>query len=180
MLKRLFADTDSYWPRARTLSYLWLLVAITSVLYLSMAGYVRLNPSSDSTVSTTRPTPSPPPLIEATLAGNLEVVRALLQMGTDPNLLYNTNTALTYAARDGFTDIARLLIDSGTDASWIDGEGVTPLILASLNGHTELVQLLLERGADTTIRDRWHRTALDYALRRGEADPIVQLLRISR
>ncbi|WP_161634936.1 ankyrin repeat domain-containing protein [Leptolyngbya sp. Heron Island J] len=124
-------------------------------------------------VSMTETTPS---LIEATLAGNVETVSQLLQGGIDPNLVYNTNTALTYAARDGFTEIARLLIDYGADVNWIDGEGVTPLILASFKGHLELTQLLLEHGADVTVRDQWNRTALDYALRRGETDAIAQLL----
>lgn len=118
-----------------------------------------------------------PPLIAATLAGDVEHVRSQLQQGTDPNLVYNTNTALTYAARDGFTKIALVLIDHGADVNWIDGEGVTPLILASFKDHLDLVQLLLAHGADTTIKDQWNRTALDYALRRGEGDPIVQLLR---
>ncbi len=133
-----------------------------------------LNQQADSSVVVETATP---PLIEATLAGNSEVVSRLLEQGTDPNLVYNTNTALTYAARDGFTDIARLLIDHGANVNWIDGEGVTPLILASFKDHIELVELLLAHGADTTIRDQWNRTALDYALRRGPADPIVQLLR---
>ncbi|MEA5466671.1 ankyrin repeat domain-containing protein [Leptothoe sp. PORK10 BA2] len=118
-----------------------------------------------------------PPLIAATLAGDVENVRSQLQQGTDPNLVHNTNTALTYAARDGFTEIALVLIDHGADVNWIDGEGVTPLILAAFKNHLDLVQLLLAHGADPTVKDQWHRTALDYALRRGEADPIVQLLR---
>ncbi|MEM6427269.1 MAG: ankyrin repeat domain-containing protein [Cyanobacteria bacterium P01_D01_bin.128] len=118
-----------------------------------------------------------PALIEATLAGDTGGVRALLQQGTDPNLVYRTNTALTYAARDGFTDIARLLIAHGADVNWIDGEGVTPLILAAHKDHIELVQLLLlDHGADPTIQDQWQQTALDYALRRGTADAIAQLL----
>ena len=117
-----------------------------------------------------------PALVEATLSGNIDNVSQLLQQGTDPNVVYNTNTALTYAARDGFTEIARLLIDYGADVNWIDGEGVTPLILASFKGHGELVELLLDHNADITVRDQWDRTALDYALRRGTADPIAQLL----
>lgn len=117
-----------------------------------------------------------PPLIEATLAGNVDDVKSQLESGTDPNLIYNTNTALTYAARDGFIEIARLLVEYGADVNWIDGEGVTPLILASFKNHVELVQLLLDHQADITVRDQWNRTALDYALRRGEKDPIVQLL----
>lgn len=123
-----------------------------------------------------RPIPEPPPLIEATLAGDVDEVRSLLQSEADPNALYNTNTALTYAARDGFTEIAQLLLDSGAAVNWIDGEGVTPLILAAFKDHPELTELLLAHGADTTIVDQWDRTALDYALMRGADDPIVQLL----
>jgi ankyrin repeat protein len=100
----------------------------------------------------------------------------LLETGTDPNLVYHTNTALTYAARDGFIEIARLLIDHGADVNWIDGEGVTPLILAAFKDHPDLSQLLLDHGADPSVIDQWNRTALDYALRRGETDPIVQQL----
>ncbi|MEM6254727.1 MAG: ankyrin repeat domain-containing protein [Cyanobacteria bacterium P01_D01_bin.156] len=117
-----------------------------------------------------------PPLVNATLMGDLETVERLLQNGTDPNLVYNTNTALTYAARDGFTEIAYLLIEYDADVNWIDGEGVTPLILASFKDHIDIVRLLLAHGADTTIRDQWNRMALDYALRRGQSDPIAQLL----
>ncbi|NEQ51730.1 MAG: ankyrin repeat domain-containing protein [Leptolyngbya sp. SIO3F4] len=120
-----------------------------------------------------------PPLIAATLVGNVDEVRSLLEQGTDPNLVYHTNTALTYAARDGFTEIARLLIEHGAEVNWIDGEGVTPLILASFKDHIDLVQLLLAHGADIAVRDQWNRTALDYALRRGETDPIAQLLQSS-
>ncbi|MDA0866449.1 MAG: ankyrin repeat domain-containing protein [Cyanobacteria bacterium] len=132
---------------------------------------VQTSPAADPTV----PAPAPP-LIAATLAGDIEAVRSHLDSGTNPNLVYHTNTALTYAARDGFTDIAQLLIDHGAEVNWVDGEGVTPLILASLKGHTALAELLLHHGADITVIDQWHRTALDYALRRGEADAIVQML----
>ena len=117
-----------------------------------------------------------PGLIETTLAGEANTVKVLLEQGVDPNLVYNTNTALTYAARDGFIDIARLLVDHGADVNWIDGERVTPLILASFKDHIEIVKLLLAHGADVTVRDQWDRTALDYALRRGENDEIAQLL----
>ena len=174
----------------------WFLVAIAPLLSISMAGCEgetsplenqSTSPSTAPIVKKT-PEPAPPPLIEATLAGDLASVRfpygeatpPQLQSGTDSNQVYRTNTALTYAARDGFTDIARALIDAGADVNWIDGEGVTPLILASFKGHTEIVQILLDQGADTTIKDQWNRTALDYALRRGNSDPIAQLLQQSR
>ena len=180
MVKHLLARAYPCWPRSRSRYCLGLLSAIAPALFLGLAGCDRANHSSASSVSTTMPALAPPPLIEATLAGNVEVVRSLLQTGNDPNMVYHTNTALTYAARDGFTDIAGWLIDYGADVNWIDGEGVTPLILSSFKGHVELVQLLLDHGADTTVRDQWNRTALDYALRRGAADPIAQLLQMSR
>lgn len=171
----------------------WLLQMLTCelalVLCLGIAGCDgvqrslegdRLTLSPEASVSTSRPVSNPPPLISATLAGDVESVRSLLQTGIDPNGIYHTNTALTYAARDGFTEIARVLIDSGAEVNWIDGEGVTPLILAAFKGHADLVRLLLDHGANTTVRDQWDRTALDYALRRGEEDEIVRLLQMLR
>ena len=117
-------------------------------------------------------------LIEATKQGDLPAVQAALAEGADPDAHDDVaNTALIFAARDGQFEIARALIDQGATVDWIDAEGVTPLILASFKGHVALVRLLLDHGADTTIRDQWNRSALDYARRRGEADPIAQLLR---
>ncbi|MGB0561003.1 MAG: ankyrin repeat domain-containing protein [Spirulinaceae cyanobacterium] len=127
------------------------------------------------------PTPAPDSLgvalIEATKANHREQVQRLLAQGVDPNTVVHTNTALTYAARDGHLAIARLLINHGADVNWIDGEGVTPIILSSFKGHVALTRLLLAHDADITVRDQWNRTALDYALRRGEDDEIVRLLR---
>ncbi|MEM6521568.1 MAG: ankyrin repeat domain-containing protein [Cyanobacteria bacterium P01_D01_bin.44] len=121
-----------------------------------------------------------PPLIAATLAGDAAAVRSLLDAGTDPDTVYHTNTALIYAARDGHTDIAQVLIAAGAEVNWIDGEGVTPLILAAFKGHEELTKLLLAHDADITVVDQWGRTALDYALRRGEEDAIAQLIQAAQ
>ncbi|MEM9002941.1 MAG: ankyrin repeat domain-containing protein [Cyanobacteria bacterium P01_F01_bin.86] len=159
--------------------YFYLLVTIAPLLTAGMLSCTIATQPPTTPASEALPA-SPPPLIEATLAGDVETVRSLLQEGTDPNLVYHTNTALTYAARDGFIAIARVLIDAGAEVNWIDGEGVTPLILASFKNHVELAELLLDHGADVTVRDQWDRTALDYALRRGEADAIAQLLQRSK
>lgn len=153
---------------------------IVSLLYFGLLGcgvWTGLSSSAiQSSTLTAAKTQAPPPIIAGTLAGDLETVQSLLSSGTDPNLTYHSNTALTYAARDGFTDIVRLLIDQGAEIDWIDSEGVTPLILAAFKGHTEITQLLLDQGADSSIKDQWNRTALDYALRRGKGDAIVGLL----
>ena len=119
-----------------------------------------------------------PPLVEAALAGDAARVDRLLAAGADPDAHDAArNTALIYAARDGRFAMAKNLIRRGATVNWIDGEGVTALILASFKGHVRLAKLLLDHGADPAIRDRWNRTALDYALRRGPDDPIAKLIR---
>ncbi len=69
------------------------------------------------------------------------------------------------------------LIAAGATIDWVDGEGVTPLILAAFKGHRALVQRLLAEGTQTELCDQWGRSALDYALRRDETDPIARMLR---
>ncbi|NEQ42911.1 MAG: ankyrin repeat domain-containing protein [Leptolyngbya sp. SIOISBB] len=155
-------------------------VGMTIALFIPLTA-CQLTTKNPATPNAERITETePPPLIAATLEGDEVTVRSLLDAGTDPNLIYHTNTALTYAARDGHTDIARVLITTGADVNWIDGEGVTPLILAAFKGHVELAALLLNHGADTTVVDQWSQTALDYALRRGEDDAIAQLIQASQ
>lgn len=118
-----------------------------------------------------------PPLVQAAKAGDLARTTQLLDGGADPNAYdRRRNTALIFAARDGRLKIATLLIARGADINWVDGENVTPLILASHKNHIALVRLLLAHQADRTIRDKWARTALDYARRRGADDPIALLL----
>lgn len=120
---------------------------------------------------------SDPPLVQAVRANDAAGVVKLLGEGADPNAPDRLrNTALIYAARDGRLDIARSLIAGGADINWVDGENVTPLILASHKNHIDIVRLLLSKNADREVRDKWARSALDYALRRGEQDPIAKLL----
>ena len=157
------------------MGYVYFSVLMTAFLCLGLLGCDRPN-YAQSTDVTTISQNSVPAIIQATLVNDVEQVKSLLQNGINPNTIYSTNTALTYASRDGFTKIATLLVANGADINWIDGEGVTPLILASFKNHLEIVELLLNHGADKTVQDQWNRNALDYALRRGETDPIAQLL----
>ena len=119
-----------------------------------------------------------PPIVKAAEEGDLMRVRQSLDAGADPNAHDAwRNTALIYAARDGRLEMVKLLISRGADVNWIDGEKVTPLILASFKNHKAIVRMLLAQDADRTVRDKWGRNALDYALRRGADDPIAKLLR---
>ena len=119
-----------------------------------------------------------PQLVEAAKNGDEVSVAKLLAAGAHPDAVDSQrNTALIFAARGGHLGIARRLLEHGAIVNWQDGELVTPLILASFKRHPALVRLLLDHGADTSIRDKWGRRALDYALRRGDDDPIAAILR---
>lgn len=63
-------------------------------------------------------------------------------------------TALLLAARDGFQDTARALVDGGADVNQpAEGHGTTPLLMAAINGHYDIGMDLLERGADPNARN---------------------------
>jgi ankyrin repeat protein len=60
---------------------------------------------------------------------------------------------LHFAADDGFTDIARLLIEKGKiPVNTLDQAGWSPLHLAAGHNHLDIVKLLLENGADINIK----------------------------
>ncbi|MGZ3272726.1 MAG: ankyrin repeat domain-containing protein [Caulobacteraceae bacterium] len=69
-------------------------------------------------------------------------------------------TPLLYAARDGRTECAKLLLDAGATVELRDANEVTPLITALLNAQIETAQLLLDRGAAVNVHDYWGRTPL--------------------
>jgi ankyrin repeat protein len=61
-------------------------------------------------------------------------------------------TALHYAARDGYADVALALLDAGQDINQLTaGDQSTPLVIAVINGNFDLAVTFLQRGADPTI-----------------------------
>ncbi len=88
-------------------------------------------------------------------------------------------TALMWAARNGYTEIAELLIKHGAKIEAKDRDNGTALMWAALRGKTETVELLLRYGADTTPEDKhsgWCLTALMWAEIKGRTET-AQLLR---
>jgi ankyrin repeat protein len=71
------------------------------------------------------------------------LVRA--RLADDPslvNLMDGRTSPLHEAARSGSTEVLRLLLDHGANASLTDGDGKTPLDLASERGHAESAAML--------------------------------------
>ena len=69
-------------------------------------------------------------------------------------------TPLLYAARDGRTDIARILIAAKVDVQQADVNGITPLLMAITNNHMDTAKLLLQNAAAPNAADWWGRTPL--------------------
>jgi ankyrin repeat protein len=90
------------------------------------------------------------PLIVATLAGQGEIARYLLQRGANIDVRNESGlSALHAAAYAGQSNIVRLLIAKGAKVNDAKNEfGVTPLHLAAEENHIDTVRILLRLGAE--------------------------------
>uniref|UniRef100_A0A3Q3XDZ1 Uncharacterized protein n=1 Tax=Mola mola TaxID=94237 RepID=A0A3Q3XDZ1_MOLML len=104
--------------------------------------------------------------------GNPALICELLLAGADPNLR-DPACGLTVthdAAREGFADSVRVLVEHGADVNIVDGHGNLPLHLAAREGHLEAMRLLLERTADPRAANSLGYTAHQLALLHHRVD----------
>lgn len=81
--------------------------------------------------------------------GHLEVVKALLAGGVDPNqAATNGDTPLFLAASKGHIEVVKALLAGGVDPNPVVTDGITPLLTAAQNGHLKVVLALLARKTD--------------------------------
>ena len=101
------------------------------------------------------------PLHFASLGGNPDIVRLLLERGVDPEAQNDDhNTSLHVAARHGKVAAAQLLLDYGARIHTRSNDFFTPLHDASWGGDPDVVQVLLERGVDLEAQTNVHDTPL--------------------
>ncbi|HEX5227245.1 MAG TPA: ankyrin repeat domain-containing protein [Bryobacteraceae bacterium] len=62
-------------------------------------------------------------------------------------------TALLFAARGGFTECAKILLDHGADITIGDPDKTSALVLAIINGHYDTAAFLMDRKADVNALD---------------------------
>jgi ankyrin repeat protein len=72
-------------------------------------------------------------------------------------------TPLHFAAENGATESARLLLTAGVKVDTKDSEEQTPLHLAALFGQGDVARLLLQAGADPHAKSKRGHTPVDVA-----------------
>ena len=78
---------------------------------------------------------------------------------------------LLFATREGNLDMARLLVEAGSDLNLPSANGTPPITVATINNHIELALYLLEEGADPNLADDYHlRTPLFAAVEMRNLD----------
>ncbi len=116
-------------------------------------------------------------MVRAAAAGNIHVVEALLDGGTDPNLADDKGTtALMAAAAWNRTGIAKLLLNKLADVDSQRKDGRTALMIAARGDHAEMISLLVARGANITAEDKSGWRALHYAAKGKKVEPVSVLL----
>lgn len=103
-------------------------------------------------------------LMLATRAGELEVVRLLLQAGAVVNARnHDGNNALWFACFRDRDDLIEMLVQAGIDIDNQNDNGATALMYTASAGKTEMVKCLLAKGANADLKNLDDSRAIDMA-----------------
>ena len=117
------------------------------------------------------------PYIRASAAGDLEVMKLLLQHGADPKITtYEGTNALMAAAgvnwtvaqtytvsKDALLEAVKMNVDLGLDVNATNSMGLTPLLGAANRGSNEIISYLASKGAKLDVKDAVGRDAVRWA-----------------
>jgi ankyrin repeat protein len=115
--------------------------------------------------------------LRASLAGDITVMRLLLEKGADPNIAtFAGTTALMAAAgvnwmtgqtftesKEALMEAVQLCLDKGGDVNAKNSMGVTAVIGAANRGSDDILEFLVKKGARLDIKDKEGRTPLVWA-----------------
>jgi ankyrin repeat protein len=105
-------------------------------------------------------------LYEATRKGYISIVRSLMDHGAelDTRQRRDGDVALLGALREGYDEIATILIISGASIHVKSLSGLTALHVAVMSACSRSIDLLIENGLDIDPKDSCGFTPLDYAV----------------
>lgn len=117
------------------------------------------------------------PFLRAARAGDLPVMRLLLEHGADPHIdTFEGTSALMVAAgidwvvsqtwtwgEEALLEAVQLCIDLGMDVNQANSMGLTALHGAANRGDNDIIELLVANGARLDVQDNEGRTPLDWA-----------------
>jgi ankyrin repeat protein len=115
--------------------------------------------------------------LRAALAGDITVMRLLLEKGADPNITTLAGTTALMAAagvnwmsgqtfsesKDALMQAVQLCLDKGADVNAKNSMGVTAVIGAANRGSDDILEFLVKKGARLDIKDNEGRTPLVWA-----------------
>uniref|UniRef100_A0A3B4ZY75 Ankyrin repeat and EF-hand domain containing 1 n=1 Tax=Stegastes partitus TaxID=144197 RepID=A0A3B4ZY75_9TELE len=94
-------------------------------------------------------------LMEAAKAGSLQLVRAILKKGGNPNALDGKRlTAAHYAAMGGFFEVIQVLSAHSADLGVINIDCSTPLHYAAATGNANCCKFLAQRGCNPKLKNQ--------------------------
>lgn len=117
------------------------------------------------------------PFLTAALAGDVTVMRLLLEHGADPHIAtYGGTTPLMAAAGinwvvsqtytegpEALLEAVRLCVELGQDVNAVNSMGLTAVHGAANRGSDDILELLVSEGARLDVADNEGRTPLDWA-----------------
>lgn len=117
------------------------------------------------------------PFIAAARAGDIAVMRLLLEHGADPHIAtYHGTTALMAAAGinwvvsqtytegpEQLLEAVKLCVELGMDVNAVNSMGLTAVFGAANRGSDDIIRFLVDKGARLDIADNEGRTPLDWA-----------------
>jgi ankyrin repeat protein len=117
------------------------------------------------------------PFLTAALAGDITVMRLLIEHGANPRIdTYQGTSPLMAAAGvnwvlaqtwtegpDQLLEAVKLCVELGMDVNQANSMGITALHGAANRGSDDIIRFLVAKGADLTAQDNERRSALDWA-----------------
>ena len=118
------------------------------------------------------------PLMYAVTGNHKECVLELLNRKAETTFQTNTDgsSAFHIAAKRGFTDILRILLQHRNSIGVGDIRGRLPLHVAAVEGHLDCIKILLEHNAKINVRDNQNWTPLMCASFFGHTEVAKQLI----